>query len=209
MVKEVSKNELAALTKKLTRLTKLGREHDAGKRGHRYYLPLYEKFFARLREEKINLLEIGVGLGGSLRMWQEYFSNVTVTGMDIEEKEDLGKGIKFIHGDQCNDIALLLKGRYDIIIDDASHRDSDMQFTFGHLYPRLNSGGIYVLEDMGTRRPERPEHPKCPRTKKMMGTWEETGVLKTPIIDKASRKRIVESTRSVTVAKRICFIEKK
>ena len=38
----------------------------------------------------------------------------------------------------------------DVIIDDGSHIMEHLKTSFMHLFPKLSSGGIYVLEDLGT-----------------------------------------------------------
>ena len=38
----------------------------------------------------------------------------------------------------------------DLIIDDGSHIMEHLKTSFFHLFPKLRSGGIYVLEDLGT-----------------------------------------------------------
>ena len=70
---------------------------------HEYYEP-YEENFEHLRDKEINLLEIGIRDGNSLRAWKEYFPNSNIYGMDIDascivmEKE----GFNVIIGNQGN-----------------------------------------------------------------------------------------------------------
>jgi len=45
----------------------------------------------------------------------------------------------------CNEI-----GDLEIIIDDGSHLNEHVLFTFHQLFPKLKSGGIYVIEDTQT-----------------------------------------------------------
>ena len=44
--------------------------------------------------------------------------------------------------------AYLNKKFFDIIIDDASHRSKDQITSFKYLFPYVNSGGLYVIEDL-------------------------------------------------------------
>jgi len=37
------------------------------------YITLYERFFERLRDKPVRLLELGIAAGGSLRYWAGYF----------------------------------------------------------------------------------------------------------------------------------------
>ena len=41
------------------------------------YVELYESYFKPLREKKLNILEIGVFRGASIKVWSEYFINST------------------------------------------------------------------------------------------------------------------------------------
>ena len=120
---------------------------------HEYYEP-YEENFEHLRDKEINLLEIGIRDGNSLRAWKEYFPNSNIYGMDIDascivmEKE----GFNVIIGNQGNeeDLNKLGDKKFDIIIDDGSHFTKHMVKTFHHLFNKnLKSGGIYVIEDLG------------------------------------------------------------
>jgi demethylmacrocin O-methyltransferase len=110
----------------------------------------------------VNLLEIGIGGydnpdygGNSLRMWKRYFHHGKIYGIDIYDKSKFDEHrIKTFQGNQ-NDIGFLDKiltriGKIDVIIDDGSHINQDVIASFQFLFPRLNSGGIYVVEDTET-----------------------------------------------------------
>lgn len=114
------------------------------------YLETYEHYLSGWRDKEFTLLEIGVAAGNSLRMWREYFHNAKVYGIDINpDCAGYGEGI-FI-GSQTDagflDGLLAKIGTPDIIIDDGSHVGQDMIFTFKHLFPKMASGGYYVVED--------------------------------------------------------------
>ena len=51
------------------------------------FIQLYEKYFTPLRDSKINILEIGVDNGDSLRIWREFFSKANICGIDIDKKK--------------------------------------------------------------------------------------------------------------------------
>ena len=42
------------------------------------FIELYQKYFSVYKDDKINLLEIGVDNGDSLRIWREYFINANI-----------------------------------------------------------------------------------------------------------------------------------
>jgi hypothetical protein len=127
------------------------------------YTPHLEVFFAPMREKPIRLLEIGVGGGESVRAWLHYFPNATIHGIDFVQdtnpwnspKEKPHERYSFCHGDQsCSTfwacyLANLGDLKFDIIIDDGSHLSPDIMKTFEVLWPKLNSGGIYEIEDLG------------------------------------------------------------
>ena len=45
-----------------------------------------KNIFPLLRDSKINILEIGIENGDSLRIWREYFSKANICGVDIDKK---------------------------------------------------------------------------------------------------------------------------
>ena len=56
------------------------------------YLDIYENYLDKfLSNERLNLLEIGILGGSSLKMWREYFPKATILGADIESG---GKNIR-------------------------------------------------------------------------------------------------------------------
>lgn len=126
----------------------------AHKWGH--YLPVYERYFAPLRPHPLVMLEIGVGQGGSLWAWQEYFPRATIIGLDInEECKKYDGGRVHVHiGSQADERVLYAihdeYGNFDIIIDDGSHRCVDVKCSFNVLWPLLNHRGIYMIEDLQT-----------------------------------------------------------
>ena len=65
-------------------LTELGLKYGTDK-SENGYTRIYEEFLSDKRNEKNNILEIGVGRGASLRMWAEYFPESFILGMDRED----------------------------------------------------------------------------------------------------------------------------
>lgn len=140
-------------------LTKLATIYGSDKCGSHFYAAHYQDHFHNLRHEKLKILEIGVGgyedphLGGaSLRMWKRYFPKSMIYSIDIYDKNTLQeKRIKIFQGSQTDE-AFLKKitsqiGSLDIIIDDGSHIVGHVLTSFKALFPFLQEGGIYVIED--------------------------------------------------------------
>jgi hypothetical protein len=118
---------------------------------HRYDR-FYPRFLESLRDEKFNMLEIGYGDGGSLKLWKEYFQKAHITVMDIgiEGKDDRSKIIKL---DQSNKDHLQIMvdemPKCKFIIDDGSHHPYHQFITFTKLFNELlEEGGIYIIEDI-------------------------------------------------------------
>lgn len=121
--------------------------------GHHGFTQYYERHFEHLRNEEINLLEIGVKDGASLRMWRDYFYKGQIAGLDIDPacKKYKDDRIHIWIGSQQNiELLKLMGGPNDIIIDDGSHKWKDQIETFETLFPLMNKGGIYVIEDLHT-----------------------------------------------------------
>jgi hypothetical protein len=120
------------------------------------YCVKYEKYFPFKREEKLNILEIGVLNGESLRVWKDYYFNSNILGIDItkECKQYEEERIKIEIGSQIDEVFLnkIIQeyGPFDMILDDGSHINSDVIYSFEHLFGAIKSGGIYVIEDVCT-----------------------------------------------------------
>jgi len=123
----------------------------------RSYLNEWDSLFSPLRENKINLLEIGVHNGGSLEIWAKYFANAEhIIGCDINEACSVldysDSRISTVIGDinttKVEKKISLLAPKFDIIIDDGSHKSSDIIQSFARYFKKLNSNGLYLIEDL-------------------------------------------------------------
>ena len=131
-----------------------GKPSVNGLPGHNY-AEIYDKYLKDFKVEK--MLEIGVARGRSLMMWNRYFDyEAEIHGIDIDIKQSENEFIYPVHlhqGDQ-KDIDWLNKEfdgmEFDLIIDDGSHRMKDQQVSLKTLFPKLRSGGLYVIEDLHT-----------------------------------------------------------
>ena len=64
-------------------LKKLFKKFSSDKYLHEYHI-IYNKFFSKIKNKKLNILEIGVADGSSLKAWSEYFKNSKIIGVDIK-----------------------------------------------------------------------------------------------------------------------------
>lgn len=123
------------------------------------YLDEWDRLFEIYHDDQINLLEIGIQNGGSLEVWAKYFSKAKrIIGCDIDEK---CRELKFndsrisvvvgdANTDECTIEILERSPTFDIIIDDGSHRSSDIICSFDRYFPHLMDGGLYIVEDLHT-----------------------------------------------------------
>lgn len=140
---------------KYSQLDKIGQEYGTDKSSKMHnYLNKYEFFLNKWKKESINILELGVFEGSSLKMWGKYFPSSIIYGVDINEKcmQYQGGNCKVLIRDLAdeNNLEDLRSIQPTIIIDDASHLWSHQIKALYHLLPGLQAGGVYILEDLGT-----------------------------------------------------------
>jgi len=123
------------------------------------YSDIYFSRIKKLKDENINLLEIGVADGKSLLAWSDFFKNGKIIGIDkkhinLNEKSINKSNIIFHQGLQQNNkfIQNLIEKykKFDIIIDDGSHFPKDVIKSFNLLFLSLKENGFYFVEDIQT-----------------------------------------------------------
>ena len=128
---------------------------DKNKTFHNYSRQ-YEDLFKKYREKPVKYLELGVFGGQSLLAMRGVFPNaICVCGVDITQScssfADEAHKIYVEIGDATRKevIARIHQkyGGFDIILDDASHRNCDVIKAFELLFPLLNDNGLYIVED--------------------------------------------------------------
>lgn len=133
--------------------------NNADKRIHKWlhYFDIYERHFARFRNQSPTILEIGVFGGGSLSMWKEYFGEgCRIIGLDINPEckkyEDANIEIFIGSQDDPNLIESIFSkySNIDIVLDDGSHMMNHMITSFELMYNRINNHGVYMVEDTHT-----------------------------------------------------------
>ena len=141
---------------------------------HNYHT-VYEPEFDTIRNESINILEVGVFKGDSVRAWLEFFPNATIYGIDIFTRvkpEDIDvlqhERVKWLKADSTN-IAVRdqikkewPRIRFDIIIDDGLHTPDANAKTLHNLFPLMKKTGRFYVEDVW---------PLDIMTTKEMGHW--------------------------------------
>ena len=116
------------------------------------YGGVYEPYMSGWRNEEIQLCEIGVLNGNSIKAWREYFTKGEIIGFDLKRfpKVDGVQIHKMNQLDVTNQEELLqsLELNPHIIIDDGGHTPEMHQKSIIPFFKRLRSGGIYIIEDL-------------------------------------------------------------
>lgn len=134
-------------------LDNIGLRHGTDKASSFHnYLVTYEKYFDRLRDKPVRLLESGVLKGSSLKTWREYFKDGSIWGIDVDPNclQELPMNCVGVHGN-TNDPGFwesFQERDFDIIIDDGDHAAESQLRMFHFAFPRLVSGGLYIIEDI-------------------------------------------------------------
>lgn len=119
------------------------------------YLGVYEKQLGHLRDQRFQLVEIGVHKGSSTRMWAEYFSRAKVIGIDIDPacRRHADERIEILIGDQGSPsflARLARRLRPLVLVDDGSHQWTHQIDSFRTLFPVVRPGGYFIVEDIHT-----------------------------------------------------------
>lgn len=124
---------------------------DKASTGHDYL----RHYWPMLHDCKITrVLEIGVASGASLRMWHGIFPSARITGVDVNpacaEEADPESRIEVRIGDAGSHEQMRWAGRrrFDLIVDDGSHRLGDTCRNLGVFAAHLADDGLYVIEDV-------------------------------------------------------------
>ena len=119
---------------------------------HKYCSAFYDKVFFDLKDKKLNILEIGIQYGSSLVLWNEYFKNSIVYGIDntdfIKDRLDTYPRIKTIIQDAYRKELTFNLPLFDIIIDDGPHTLESQKIFINHYFKKLNKNGKLIIEDI-------------------------------------------------------------
>jgi predicted O-methyltransferase YrrM len=151
-------------------LCELGKKYDTDKSSQRNnvtnirhchpYTLFYDSLFKKSKNEHLKIAELGILDGGSLLMWQEYFTNAEIYG--FEYNNDLITNFKQKYNndritlcniDVTNKNSIInafseLNEFYDIIIEDTTHKFVDQIRVIETAYKYLKPGGILIIEDI-------------------------------------------------------------
>jgi hypothetical protein len=155
----------------MTQLKEINNKYKSDKGFGHNYIDFYESIFSPLKEKQLNILEIGVLFGNSLKLWSDYFINSKIYGIDdfsqpdghqyynfkpvlskdVEEDLKSFERVKLLIFDCVNVYKIkenLKDIKFDIIIDDANHDLPQQKANYINYHSFLNEDGIYICEDI-------------------------------------------------------------
>ena len=151
-------------------LCEIGKKYDTDKSSQRNnvtntrhchpYTLFYHGRFKHVKNENLQIAELGILDGASLLMWKEYFNNATIDG--FEYNYDLinhfktkfnNDRINIYHIDVTQEDSIensffVSNKQYDIIIEDTTHQFEDQIRVIKNVYKYLKPGGILIIEDI-------------------------------------------------------------
>ena len=170
------------------------RGSDRGSMRHGF-TDLYNMLFQPLRQRKLNIVLVGLdgGIGVSqpdaweesatqtLEMMMEFFPKAQFLALDERDNSPI-KDDRITYSkvdfDDPDEIADAIETA-DIVIDDATHASHHQQNAIRALFPKLNSGGLYIAEDL-RGQPKSLEKQNSVKTAALFQGYLETGIFEHP-----------------------------
>lgn len=125
------------------------------------YVDFYEKYFNKMIQQPVKLLEIGIMSGGSLHLWQKYFKNYILMGVDLakcwykhrpfQTELENDPNIKLFFGVDSRRSCVpeeIKTNKFNYIIDDGNHNVKSQIATIKNYWDYLEFGGTYFIEDV-------------------------------------------------------------
>lgn len=169
------------------------------------YTQHYEMLFQEMRNDYLQILEIGLNLQGrsdcaSLCAWLEYFPNSYVYGIDIKPQTFSHPRVSIWQGDQSDPVFLNnciknLKAPLDIIIDDGSHFSIHQRVSLIYLFKSIKPGGFYIIEDLKSIK--RFQTPEIEETSLWLRSLLTGNPISTPCIPQDLLKNLIDSMESI------------
>jgi len=123
------------------------------------YTKHYDPLFEQWRDKPVKLLEIGAYHGASTIAWDKYFPLGDITVVDVEPRKSLQNiegrvdpnRTRIIIADAYTKEFAESVGTFDIVNDDGPHDLNSMLLCAKLYYPKLNPGGVLVIEDIPSK----------------------------------------------------------
>ena len=174
------------------------------------YSKFYEDIFYPIKNEMLNIIEIGSFYGNASAALFFYFKKSKIYGADINPdmfryKADRVKSL-YVNSNSLSSIKNELinkKIKFDIIIEDASHMLKDQIISLFYLFPILNNGGYFIVEELDfpeTREDMRANH-HAPDLKNILLSILKKKDFNSPYIDAKTKKYFLENLETIKIFK--------
>jgi len=141
----------------MNRFLEIGNKYKTDKVSLHNYHEIYPRYIEKYYNLEGGIIEVGLLGGSSLKLWLELFPNMHIYGLDINPSESIKKHERYtiIKADQSlqSDLDNSLNKIEEpiwFINDDGSHIPEHQLLTFNTLFPKLENGGVYIIEDIET-----------------------------------------------------------
>jgi len=118
------------------------------------FAKFYEKNFQDIKNNDLNILELGVLDGGSTASFFHFFKNAKLYCIDLNSREFKYKSnrinyfeINLRDKEKINNFVKDHLNFFDLVIDDASHLKSCILENLQNFIPSLKNQGFYIIED--------------------------------------------------------------
>ena len=119
------------------------------------YSKFYDEIFHNIKNNKINIIEIGSFYGNAAAALFFYFKNAKIFGADINPDmfKYRSERIETLYVDSSSKESIQnkiinLNVSFNIIIEDASHMLKDQIISLFILFPIVQSGGYFIVEEL-------------------------------------------------------------
>lgn len=121
---------------------------------HNYINGYYNNEFTPKRDTELSILELGLAGGASIKLWNGWFTNVKIIGMDIEDEcinsfSDANNIIIQVRDGYCeNTLKEWSDNIFDYIIEDGPHTLESQIFSVKYWIDKIKPGGKLIVEDI-------------------------------------------------------------
>ena len=205
-----------------------GNYFEAGNTKGHGYSDFYTSQLDNLKDNKINILEIGSYAGSSAAAFVKYFSKANIFCLDINISNFKYKSEKIhVYGIDIKNLSKVKKilnkifqenhiNNFDIIIDDGSHNLKDILLTLNFFFRYLKNNGTFIIEDF-----KHPNYYQYNRNlnhillDEFLENIKNKKISHSSIFTKEDQIYLINSIKNINIKKGnlidsdICFIEKK
>ena len=172
------------------------------------YSKFYQDIFYPIKNEVLNIIEIGSFYGNASAALFFYFKKSKIYGADINPDMFRYKGNRveslYVNSSSLSSIKNELinkKIKFDIIIEDASHMLKDQIISLFYLFPTLNKGGYFIIEELDfpeTREDMRVNH-HAPDLKTILHCILQRKDFKSPYINEKTKKYFLDNLEFIKI----------